>query len=303
MALINVGCITTSSGHLLICIPTTNDEGLDGHARIGGDPRTFSASGSPHREHDERLQRMLVEHRGRAPVVDPTAYVAPTAVVCGDVHIGPEARILFGAVITAEDGVVEIGARCVVMENALVRGRAKHPVRLGADVLVGPHAHVNGAIVQDGAFLATGSSLFPGSRLGRGVEVRINGVVHVNTALEDGAMVPIGWVAVGDPARILPPSEHEEIWSVQEGLDFPRTVYGLPRGGIRSGADASPDRVVRGSSRRQDPRRRLSRSPMPRRAQPATSSRNLGSLLIASKSESSAANERRSSDSSIARLR
>ena len=83
--------------------------------------------------------------------------------------------------------------------------------------------------VGDGCFLATGSSLFPGSRLGAGVEVRINGVVHVNTALDDGAMVPIGWVAVGDPARVLPPAEHDAIWEVQEGLDFPGTVYGLPR--------------------------------------------------------------------------
>jgi gamma-carbonic anhydrase len=173
---------------------------------------------------------VLLEHRGSVPVVDPSAYVAPTAVLCGDVSVGPDARILFGAVISAEDGRVEVGPRCVVMENALVRGRAAHPVRLGADVLVGPHAHVNGAEVGDGCFLATGCALFPGARLGRGVEVRIHGVVHVNSALGDDAVVPIGWVAVGDPARVLPPGEHDEIWRVQEGLDFPGTVYGVTRG-------------------------------------------------------------------------
>jgi gamma-carbonic anhydrase len=172
---------------------------------------------------------MLVEHRGKRPSVDPSAYVAPTAVLCGDVRVGPEARILFGAVATAEDGVVEIGARCVVMENALLRSRAAHPVRLGDDVLVGPHAHVNGSDVGDGCFLATGCSLFPGSRLGRDVEVRINGVVHVNTVLDKEALVPIGWVAVGNPARVIAPWEHDEIWRIQEALDFPRTVYGLPR--------------------------------------------------------------------------
>jgi carbonic anhydrase/acetyltransferase-like protein (isoleucine patch superfamily) len=170
---------------------------------------------------------MQIEHRGRVPDVHPSAYVAPTAVLCGDVHVGPEARVLFGAVVTAEDGRVEIGARCVVMENALLRARAAHPVVLGDDVLVGPHAHVNGAVVGDGSFLATGASLFPGVKLGRGVEVRVNGVVHVNTELGDGAMVPIGWIAVGD--TILPPDAHDEIWAVQEGLDFPGTVYGLPR--------------------------------------------------------------------------
>src|SRR3954454_3985787 len=170
---------------------------------------------------------MVVEHRGATPQADPSAYVAPNAVLCSDVHVAPDARILFGAVVTAEDGSVTIGARCVVMENALVRARAKHPVTLGDDVLIGPHAHVNGAVIGDGSFIATGASLFPGARLGRGVEVRINGVVHVNSMLEDGAVVPIGWVAVGD--KILPPNVHDDIWAVQEGLDFPGTVYGLRR--------------------------------------------------------------------------
>lgn len=172
---------------------------------------------------------MLIEHRGQTPHVHPSAYVAPTAVLCGAVRLGPDARVLFGAVLTAEDGEITVGARCVIMENALVRGRAAHPVVLGDDVLVGPHAHVNGARVGDGAFLATGSALFPGCAVGAGAEVRIHGVVHVNTVLAAGAVVPIGWVAVGDPARILPPGEHEQIWAVQEGLDFPGTVYGLPR--------------------------------------------------------------------------
>ena len=172
---------------------------------------------------------MLIEHRGHEPVIDPTAYVAPTAVVCGDVRVGAHAHVLFGAVLTAEDGQIDIGDRCIIMENALVRGRAKHPARLGDDVLVGPHAHVNGATVGAGSFLATGSSLFPGAWLGREVEVRINGVVHVNTVLADEALVPIGWVAVGDPARILPPGGHEEIWQIQRALDFPGTVYGVAR--------------------------------------------------------------------------
>jgi carbonic anhydrase/acetyltransferase-like protein (isoleucine patch superfamily) len=170
---------------------------------------------------------VIVAHRGCSPAVDPSAYVAPTAVLCGDVRVGPDARILFGAVVSAEDGRVEIGARCVIMENALVRARAAHPVVLGDDVLVGPHAHVNGAQVADGCFLATGCALFPGARLGAGAEVRINGVVHVNSVLAPAAVVPIGWVAVGE--EMFPPERHDEIWAVQERLDFPGTVYGLGR--------------------------------------------------------------------------
>jgi carbonic anhydrase/acetyltransferase-like protein (isoleucine patch superfamily) len=172
---------------------------------------------------------VLIEHRGAVPVVHPTAYVAPNAVVCGAVRIGPGARVLFGAVLTAEDGHVSLGARSIVMENAVIRGRAAHPAVLGDDVLVGPHAHVNGARVGDGCFLATGASLFPGCVAGAGSEVRIHGVVQVNTMLPPGTTIPIGWVAVGDPARIFPPGAHERIWEIQEPLDFPGTVYGVSR--------------------------------------------------------------------------
>jgi carbonic anhydrase/acetyltransferase-like protein (isoleucine patch superfamily) len=172
---------------------------------------------------------MLIEHRGNTPTVDPSAHVAPNAVVCGDVHVGAGARILFGAVLTAEDGRVEIGERTVIMENALVRGRRATPARLGDDVLLGPHAHVNGALVEDGAFLATGAAIFPGAVVGSASEVRIHGVVHVNSKLAPGTTVPIGWIAVGDPAELFSPDRHEELWAVQETLDFPGTVYGLPR--------------------------------------------------------------------------
>ena len=173
---------------------------------------------------------MLLAHRGKSPTVDPSAYVAPNAIVCGDVRIGPDCRVLFGAVLTAEDGRVEVGARCVIMENALVRGRAQHPALIGDDVLIGPHAHVNGVRIENGCFIATGAALFPGASVGAGSEVRIHGVVQVNTVLEPGTTVPIGWIAVGDPAQILPPDRHDDIWAIQRELDFPGTVYGIPRG-------------------------------------------------------------------------
>jgi carbonic anhydrase/acetyltransferase-like protein (isoleucine patch superfamily) len=173
---------------------------------------------------------MLIEHRGHKPVVPESAYVAPSATLCGDVVLGEGARVLHQAVLTSENGQVRVGENTVVMEQALVRGRSGHPALIGACVMIGPHAHVNGAVVRDEAFVATGAALFPGSVVGEGAEVRINAVVHVNTRLEPGAVVPIGWVAVGDPAHVLPPVRHEDIWAVQRELDFPGTVYGVPRG-------------------------------------------------------------------------
>lgn len=172
---------------------------------------------------------MLIEHRGLRPEVHENAYVAATAVLVGDVLVDTGARVLHGAVLTAEDGRISVGADTVVMEQALIRSRAQWPVTVGRSVMVGPHTHLNGTNIGDGAFIATGASLFPGSRVGPGAEVRINAVVHVSTHVLAGATVPIGWIAVGDPAQIFSPDRHEEIWAIQRELDFPATVYGVDR--------------------------------------------------------------------------
>ena len=68
-----------------------------------------------------------------------------------------------------------------------------------------------------------------GALLGYDAEARVGAVVHLRTRLPAHASVPIGWVAVGDPAQILPPDRHDEIWAVQKPLDFPRFVYGVGR--------------------------------------------------------------------------
>jgi carbonic anhydrase/acetyltransferase-like protein (isoleucine patch superfamily) len=192
---------------------------------------------------------MLIEHCGKRPRIHETAYVAPNAVVSGDVTVGAGARILFGAIVTAEGetGQVTLGADCIVMENAVVRGRPGRPTRVGDSVLIGPHAHVNGAEVGDCAFIATGASIFPGARVGERAEVRINAVVHVNSALGNGQTLPIGWVAVGNPAQAFPPGRHEEIWAIQRELGFTKEAFGLDR--PKHGQTLMPEAMRRYSER------------------------------------------------------
>ena len=145
---------------------------------------------------------MLIEHPGHKPVVPDSAYVAPSATLCGAAVLGEGTRVLHGAVLTSEDGEVRVGENTVMMEHALVRGRFAHPALIGDAVMIGPHAHVNGAVLRDEVFIATGASLFPGAVVEAGGEVRIN----------------------------APPERHEGIWAVQRELDFPGTVYGVDRG-------------------------------------------------------------------------
>ncbi len=172
---------------------------------------------------------MIIAHEDRWPQIDALAYVAPNAVICGDVHIGPGCRILFGAQVIAEGQSIRLGTDCIVMENAVLRSTPRHALSVGNHCLIGPQAHVVGCHVEDEVFIATGAAIFHGARIGTGSEVRVNGVVHIKTVLAPGETVPIGWVAVGDPARVLPPSAHAEIWQLQEPLNFPKSVYGLDR--------------------------------------------------------------------------
>ncbi len=172
---------------------------------------------------------MLLSHSGKTPSVHPTAFVAITATVCGDVRIGANCRIMYGASIIAEGGSIEIGDNVIALENAVIRSTSRYSTVIGAHCVIGPNAHLVGCIVEPEVFIATGASVFHGARLGARSEVRINAVVHIKTTLPEETTVPIGWVAVGDPMEILPPSEHDRVWELQKPLNFPLTAYGIER--------------------------------------------------------------------------
>lgn len=172
---------------------------------------------------------MILSHLGKTPQINPSAVVVPTATICGDVTIGPNCRIMHGATIVAEGGQISIGKQCVVFENAVIRSNQRHSLKIGNYCLIGPNAHVVGCTLEDNVFIATGAAIFHGAYACEGSEVRVNGVLHVKSRLGAGATVPIGWVAVGDPAKIFSPDRHDEIWAIQKSLNFPLIVYGYDR--------------------------------------------------------------------------
>jgi carbonic anhydrase/acetyltransferase-like protein (isoleucine patch superfamily) len=124
---------------------------------------------------------------------------------------------------------VTVGARVIVMEQAVLRGTRRQPLVIEDDVLIGPHAHLSGCRVGRESFIATGVSIFNGAVVEPGSEIQPNGVLQVRSRIVSGASIPIGWVRVGDPAEILPSSDHARIEPIQRGREFSRTVFGLPR--------------------------------------------------------------------------
>ena len=188
---------------------------------------------------------MIIRHGDADPRIDAAACVSPTAVVSGDVTIGPDTFVGHGAVITAEGRAsVTIGRGCVVMELAVLRGAGRFSLRLGDQVLVGPHAHLSGCHVGSRSFIATGAMVFNGAKLGEDGVVALGGKVHIGSELPDGYRVPIGFIAIGKPAKIFPPDDAPLAHVELAELDFMGYVFGTPSAG-RTRADVMSEAMDR----------------------------------------------------------
>jgi carbonic anhydrase/acetyltransferase-like protein (isoleucine patch superfamily) len=178
---------------------------------------------------------MEIRHLESTPSIDPEAYVAPTAVLSGQVRVGPGSCVLHGAVLSADGGPVEIGANCVIMEHAVLRGTPRHPLTIEDHVLAGPHCYLTGCTIGDEVFIATGAMVFNGAQMGRASSVALGGAVHIGCVVPPQTRIPIGWVAVGDPARLYPPGEAENIRAgLEEAGGFLPLVFGTDPAAGRS---------------------------------------------------------------------
>jgi carbonic anhydrase/acetyltransferase-like protein (isoleucine patch superfamily) len=174
---------------------------------------------------------MLIRHRGVAPRVDPTAYIAPNATLVGDVRVGPRVRVMYGAVLDAEGSYVEVGEASVISEHAVLRatavGSPPRPVILGDHVLVGPHCMLAGCVVDRCAYFGTGATVLHGARLHAGAVAAVGSLVHANAVLPAEFFLPPMTVAVGDPARVVTPDQTDEMAAAIRGTNFAATAFGV----------------------------------------------------------------------------
>jgi carbonic anhydrase/acetyltransferase-like protein (isoleucine patch superfamily) len=139
---------------------------------------------------------MFIEYKGKTPQVDSSAFVAPTAVLIGDVHVGPESSIWFGTVIRADNGPIRIGARTSVQDNAVIHVSEDCQTIVGDDVTIGHCAVLEDCTVGNGALIGTNAVVLNGATVGRRSLVAAGSVVGVNFAIPDET------VAAGVPAQV-----------------------------------------------------------------------------------------------------
>lgn len=138
---------------------------------------------------------MLIEMNGKSPVVAPDAFVAPSAVLIGDVVVESRASVWFGAVVRADWNSIRIGPRSSVQDNCVVHCTVVSPTDIGADVTVGHAAVLHGCTVGDGALIGINSTVLDGAVVGEGAVVSAGSVVTPRTRVEPG------WLTGGVPSK------------------------------------------------------------------------------------------------------
>jgi carbonic anhydrase/acetyltransferase-like protein (isoleucine patch superfamily) len=136
--------------------------------------------------------------------IDPTAFIHPLAVVCGDVTLGARASVWPTAVIRGDSAAVMVGADSNVQDGAVVHVDAGLPCRIGDRVAVGHRAIVHGATVEDDCLVGMGAILLNRVRVGRG------SIVGAGAVCPEGMEIPAGSLVLGVPGRVVRSTTDEE---------------------------------------------------------------------------------------------
>lgn len=141
---------------------------------------------------------VIAPYAGRAPRLDPSAYVAESATIVGDVVIGPDSSIWFGAVVRGDIEAIRIGARTNVQDNATLHVvGGKFGTTLGDGVTVGHNAVVHGCVVGDGALIGMGAIVLDGAAVGA------RSLVGAGALVAPGTSIPPGSLVLGSPGRVI----------------------------------------------------------------------------------------------------
>src|SRR4051794_20416134 len=133
------------------------------------------------------------------PRIHPSAFVAPTATLVGDVIVEEGASVWYGAVIRADYAPVIVRRRANVQDNAVIHGPPGLTTDVGVDVTIAHNCVVHGAILLDGCIVANGSVVLDGATVGAGALIAAGSVVAA------GASIPAGMLAAGSPAVVRRP--------------------------------------------------------------------------------------------------
>ena len=157
---------------------------------------------------------MILEHNGRAPQIDPSVFLAPSACVIGDVRIGEQSSLWFNVLVRGDVNFIRIGKRSNIQDGTVIHVTCgTHPTVVGDDVSVGHSVTLHGCTVRDGCLIGIGAILLDG------VEVGESSMVAAGSLVTPGTKIPPRSLVMGSPARVkktLTDAECTEYRSIAE---------------------------------------------------------------------------------------
>ena len=151
-------------------------------------------------------QPIILPYNGIYPKIHPTAFIAPGAVVIGDVEIGAETNVWFGCVIRGDVQSIRIGARTNIQDGTVIHvTRGDGPTTIGAGITIGHRALLHACTLEDGCFIGMGATILDKAT------VKTGGMLAAGAVLTPGKTVPYGELWAGNPAKLMRPMHQQEI--------------------------------------------------------------------------------------------
>lgn len=131
------------------------------------------------------------------PTLGSGAWIAPGAVVIGDVDLGPDVSVWFGCVLRGDIAPICIGERTNIQDLSVVHVDTDQPCDIGSDVGVGHRAIIHGCTIGDGCLIGMGAIVLSHAKIGR------DSVIGAGAVVREGVIVPPRSLVVGVPGRVI----------------------------------------------------------------------------------------------------
>ncbi len=148
------------------------------------------------------------------PRIGPGAWVADTASVIGDIDLGRDASVWFGAVLRGDNAPIRVGAGSNVQDNAVLHTDPGNPLTIGEFVTIGHQAMLHGCTIGDGSLIGIQAIVLNGARIGRGC------LIGAGALITEGKEIPDGSVVMGAPGKVvrqLAPADTARLLASAEG--------------------------------------------------------------------------------------
>jgi carbonic anhydrase/acetyltransferase-like protein (isoleucine patch superfamily) len=132
-------------------------------------------------------------------MIDPTAFIAPGAIVLGDVHLGPESSVWYNAVLRGDTDRITIGDQTNIQDLTTIHADPGIPCTVGKRVTVGHRVILHGCTIEDDCLIGMGAVILNGARVGPG------SIVGAGAVVLEGMEIPPGSMVLGLPAKVVRP--------------------------------------------------------------------------------------------------